>query len=384
MRIHEYQAKEIISNFGIKIPKGGNAENPEVAFDLARGLGGRCVVKAQVYSGGRGKAGGVKLVQNAEESKTEAARLIGSRLYTEQSGPNGLLVSSVLVEEPVNISGEIYVSILANPETETHIAMLSKFGGVDIEELAEKAPEKIKRCEIDPVYGLLDYQARDLIYEAEIDLDKRKSVFQILTRMFQIYSKYYCSLIEINPLAITDNGDLIAADAKILFDDDALYKNKELVQLRDIAQEDPLESIAHEYNISYVKLDGDVGCLVNGAGLAMATMDVTTSSGAGPANFLDVGGGASPDKVCEAMKIILSDNDVEKILVNIFGGILRCDLVATGILKAFQSVENKNIPLIVRMAGTNADEGISILKQSDLQVVFVQNLDDASIAIRES
>ena len=288
------------------------------------------------------------------------------------------------MEEPVNISGEIYVSILANPETETHIAMLSKFGGVDIEELAEKAPEKIKRCEIDPVYGLLDYQARDLIYEAEIDLDKRKSVFQILTRMYQIYSKYYCSLIEINPLAITDNGDLIAADAKILFDDDALYKNKELVQLRDIAQEDPLESIAHEYNISYVKLDGDVGCLVNGAGLAMATMDVTTSSGAGPANFLDVGGGASPDKVCEAMKIILSDNDVEKILVNIFGGILRCDLVATGILKAFQSVENKNIPLIVRMAGTNADQGISILKRSELKVIFVQNLDHASIAIREN
>ena len=202
--------------------------------------------------------------------------------------------------------------------------------------------------------------------------------------MYQIYSKYYCSLIEINPLAITENGDLIAADAKILFDDDALYKNKELFQLRDIAQEDPLESIAHEYNISYVKLDGDVGCLVNGAGLAMATMDVTTSSGAGPANFLDVGGGASPDKVCEAMKIILSDNDVEKILVNIFGGILRCDLVATGIIKAFQSVENKNIPLIVRMAGTNADQGISILKRSELKVVFVQNLDDASIAIREN
>ena len=384
MRIHEYQAKEILSKFGIKIPMGGNAENPEVAFDLATELGGRCVVKAQVYSGGRGKAGGVKLVEKAEESKVEAARLIGSRLYTEQSGPNGLLVSSVLVEEPINISGEIYVSILANPETETHIAMLSKFGGVDIEELAEKAPEKIKRCEIDPVYGLLDYQARDLIYEAEIDLDKRKSVFQILTRMYQIYSKYYCSLIEINPLAITENGDLIAADAKILFDDDALYKNKELFQLRDIAQEDPLESIAHEYNISYVKLDGDVGCLVNGAGLAMATMDVTTSSGAGPANFLDVGGGASPDKVCEAMKIILSDNDVEKILVNIFGGILRCDLVATGIIKAFQSVENKNIPLIVRMAGTNADQGISILKRSELKVIFVENLDDASIAIREN
>ena len=384
MRIHEYQAKEIISNFGIKIPKGGNAENPEVAFDLARGLGGRCVGKAQVYSGGRGKAGGVKLVQNAEESKTEAARLIGSRLYTEQSGPNGLLVSSVLIEEPINISGEIYISILANPETETHIAMLSKFGGVDIEELAEKSPEKIKRCEIDPVIGLMDYQVRDLIYEAEIDFEKRKSVFHILTSMYQIYSKYYCSLIEINPLAITDSGDLIAADAKILFDDDALYKNKELFKLRDIAQEDPLESIAREHNISYVKLDGDVGCLVNGAGLAMATMDVTTSSGSGPANFLDVGGGASPDKVCEAMKIILSDSDVEKILVNIFGGILRCDLVATGIIKAFDSVENKNVPLVVRMAGTNADEGISILKQSDLQVVFVQNLDDASIAIRES
>ena len=384
MRIHEYQAKEILSRFGIKIPMGGNAKKPEEAFDLAVELGGRCVVKAQVYSGGRGKAGGVKLVEKADEAKVEASRLIGSRLYTEQSGPNGLLVSSVLIEEPVNIAGEIYISILANPETETHIVMLSKFGGVDIEELAEKSPEKIKRCEIDPVYGLMDYQARDLIYAASIDIDKRKAVFQILSRMYEIYSKYYCSLIEINPLAITGTGDLIAADAKILFDDDALYKNNELLELRDIAQEDPLESIAREHNISYVKLDGDVGCLVNGAGLAMATMDVTTSSGSGPANFLDVGGGASPDKVCEAMKIILSDNDVKKILVNIFGGILRCDLVATGIVNAFTSVENKNIPLIVRMAGTNADQGVSILRQSKLKVVFVQNLDAASIAIREN
>lgn len=384
MRIHEYQAKEILGNFGINIPMGGNAKNPDEAFDLAMGLGGRCVVKAQVYSGGRGKAGGVKLVEKAEESKVEASRLIGSRLYTDQSGPNGLLVSSVLIEEPVNIVGEIYISILVNPETETHIVMLSKFGGVDIEELAEKSPEKIKRCEIDPVYGLMDYQARDLIYAAGIDIDKRKAVFQILSRMYEIYSKYYCSLIEINPLAITGTGDLIAADAKILFDDDALYKNNELLELRDIAQEDPLESIAREHNISYVKLDGDVGCLVNGAGLAMATMDVTTSSGSGPANFLDVGGGASPDKVCEAMKIILSDNDVKKILVNIFGGILRCDLVATGIVNAFTSVGNTNIPLIVRMAGTNADQGVSILRQSKLKVIFVQNLDAASIAIREN
>ncbi len=384
MRIHEYQAKEILSSFGIKIPMGGNAKNPEEAFDLAVELGGRCIVKAQVYSGGRGKAGGVKLVEKAEDAKVEASRLIGSRLYTEQSGPNGLLVSSVLIEEPVNIAGEIYISILANPETETHIVMLSKFGGVDIEELAEKSPENIKRCEIDPVYGLMDYQARDLIYAAGIDIDKRKAVFQILSRMYEIYSKYYCSLIEINPLAITGIGDLVAADAKILFDDDALYKNNELLELRDIAQEDPLESKAREHNISYVKLDGDVGCLVNGAGLAMATMDVTTSSGSGPANFLDVGGGASPDKVCEAMKIILSDNDVKKILVNIFGGILRCDLVATGIVNAFTSVGNKNIPLIVRMAGTNADQGVSILRQSKLKVVFVQNLDAASIAIREN
>ncbi|SVC82550.1 uncharacterized protein METZ01_LOCUS335404, partial [marine metagenome] len=282
MRIHEYQAKEILSNFGIKIPMGGNAKNPEEAFDLAVELGGRCVVKAQVYSGGRGKAGGVKLVEKAEESKVEASRLIGSRLYTGQSGPNGLLVSSVLIEEPVNIAGEIYISILPNPETETHIVMLSNFGGVDIEELAEKSPEKIKRCEIDPVYGLMDYQARDLIYAAGIDIGKRKALFQVLSRMYEIYSKYYCSLIEINPLAITDIGDLVAADAKILFDDDALYKNNELLELRDILQEDPLESIAREHNISYVKLDGDVGCLVNGAGLAMATMDVTTSSGSGP------------------------------------------------------------------------------------------------------
>ena len=384
MRIHEYQAKEILSNFGIKIPMGGNAKNPEEAFDLAVELGGRCVVKAQVYSGGRGKAGGVKLVEKAEESKVEASRLIGSRLYTGQSGPNGLLVSSVLIEEPVNIAGEIYISILPNPETETHIVMLSNFGGVDIEELAEKSPEKIKRCEIDPVYGLMDYQARDLIYAAGIDIGKRKAVFQILSRMYEIYSKYYCSLVEINPLAITDTGDLVAADAKILFDDDALYKNNELLGLRDITQEDPLESIARKHNISYVKLDGDVGCLVNGAGLAMATMDVTNSSGSGPANFLDVGGGASPDKVCEAMKIILSDNDVKKILVNIFGGILRCDLVATGIVNAFTNVGNENIPLIVRMAGTNAEQGISILRKSGLKVIFVQNLDAASIAIREN
>ena len=384
MRIHEYQAKEILNSVGIKVPTGGNAENPDEAFALARKLGGRCVVKAQVYSGGRGKAGGVKLVETAEDSKAEASRLIGSRLFTEQSGPNGLLVSSVLIEEPVNIIGEIYISILANPETETHIAMLSKFGGIDIEELAEKSPEKIKRCEIDPVYGLMEYQTRDLIYEAGIDIDKRKSMFRILSKMYEIYSKYDCSLIEINPLAITDSGDLVAADAKILFDDDALYKNSELLELRDIGQEDPLESLAREHDISYVKLDGDVGCMVNGAGLAMATMDVTTSSGSGPANFLDVGGGASPDKVCEAMKIILSDNDVKKILVNIFGGILRCDLVATGIINAFVSAENKDVPLIVRMAGTNAEHGVSILQQSGLKIIFAQNLDEAAIAIGEN
>ena len=384
MRIHEYQAKEILNSVGIKVPTGGNAENPDEAFALARKLGGRCVVKAQVYSGGRGKAGGVKLVETAEDSKAEASRLIGSRLFTEQSGPTGLLVSSVLIEEPVNIIGEIYISILANPETETHIAMLSKFGGIDIEELAEKSPEKIKRCEIDPVYGLMEYQTRDLIYEAGIDIDKRKSMFRILSKMYEIYSKYDCSLIEINPLAITDAGDLVAADAKILFDDDALYKNSELLELRDIGQEDPLESLAREHDISYVKLDGDVGCLVNGAGLAMATMDVTTSSGSGPANFLDVGGGASPDKVCEAMKIILSDNDVKKILVNIFGGILRCDLVATGIINAFVSAESKDVPLIVRMAGTNAEQGVSILQQSGLKIIFAQNLDEAAIAIGEN
>ena len=384
MRIHEYQAKEILNSVGIKVPTGGNAENPDEAFALARKLGGRCVVKAQVYSGGRGKAGGVKLVETAEDSKAEASRLIGSRLFTEQSGPNGLLVSSVLIEEPVNIIGEIYISILANPETETHIAMLSKFGGIDIEELAEKSPEKIKRCEIDPVYGLMEYQTRDLIYEAGIDTDKRKSMFRILSKMYEIYSKYDCSLIEINPLAITDAGDLVAADAKILFDDDALYKNSELLELRDIGQEDPLESLAREHDISYVKLDGDVGCLVNGAGLAMATMDVTTSSVSGPANFLDVGGGASPDKVCEAMKIILSDNDVKKILVNIFGGILRCDLVATGIINAFVNAENKDVPLIVRMAGTNAEQGVSILQQSGLKIIFAQNLDEAAIAIGEN
>jgi len=384
LRIHEYQAKEILNSVGIKVPTGGNAENPDEAFALARKLGGRCVVKAQVYSGGRGKAGGVKLVETAEDSKAEASRLIGSRLFTEQSGPNGLLVSSVLIEEPVNIIGEIYISILVNPETETHIAMLSKFGGVDIEELAEKSPEKIKRREIDPVYGLMEYQTRDLIYEAGIDIDKRKSMFRILSKMYEIYSKYDCSLIEINPLAITDAGDLVAADAKILFDDDALYKNSELLELRDIGQEDPLESIAREHDISYVKLDGDVGCMVNGAGLAMATMDVTTSSGSEPANFLDVGGGASPDKVCEAMKIILSDNDVKKILVNIFGGILRCDLVATGIINAFVSTGNKDVPLVVRMAGTNAEQGVSILQQSGLKIIFAQNLDEAAIAIGEN
>ena len=384
MRIHEYQAKEILNSFGIKIPTGGNAKNPDEAFALARKLGGRCVVKAQVYSGGRGKAGGVKLVETAEDSKSEASRLIGSRLFTEQSGPNGLLVSSVLIEEPVNIIGEIYISILANPETETHIAMLSKFGGVDIEELAEKSPEKIKRCEIDPVYGLMEYQTRDLIYAAGIDAGKRRSVFRILSKMYEIYSKYDCSLIEINPLAITVASDLVAADAKILFDDDALYKNSELLELRDIGQEDPLESIAREHNISYVKLDGDVGCLVNGAGLAMATMDVTTSSGSGPANFLDVGGGASSGKVCEAMKIILSDDDVKKILVNIFGGILRCDLVAIGIINAFASTGNKDTPLVVRMAGTNAEQGVSILQQSGLKVIFAQNLDEAAIAIGEN
>ena len=236
MRIHEYQAKKILSNFGIKIPKGDKAVNPDEAFNLADQLGGKCVIKAQVYSGGRGKAGGIKLVDTAEEAKNEASKLLGSRLFTEQSGPSGLLVSSVLIEEPVNIIEEIYISILPSPQTETHIAMLSKFGGVNIEELAEKSPEKIKRCQIDTVYGLMEFQSRNLVYEAGIAVDKRLSVSRILSQMYDIYSKYDCSLIEINPLAITESGDLIAADAKILFDDDALHKNSELLELRDIGQ----------------------------------------------------------------------------------------------------------------------------------------------------
>ena len=382
MKIHEYQAKDIFSRYGIPIPKGRVAYTPEEAADIAAELGGSAVVKAQVHAGGRGKAGGIKVVNSPEEAAAAADSLIGTSLVTFQTGPEGAPIRGVLVEEIVDVQTELYVGMAIDGAAEGIVAIASAAGGMEIEEVAETTPEKIIRVAVDPVLGLQPFQGRKLAYGLGVPDSLNRPVAALMSSLHKLFEDNDCSLVEINPLGITADGRVLAMDAKINIDDDAMFRQRSAAELRDIEQEDPLEVEAGKFDINYVKLDGDVGCIVNGAGLAMATMDVTHAAGASPANFLDIGGGADEEKVARSLEIVLSDANVKKVLVNIFGGILRCDVAARGFVMASERAPGKMRPMVARMLGTNADEGRDILANSGLDVTLVNDLAEAAAAIR--
>ena len=384
MKIHEYQAKDIFSRYGIPVPKGRVATTPQEAAEIAEELGGRAVVKAQVHAGGRGKAGGIKVVDSPEAAAEAAEALIGSTLVTFQTGPEGVPVGSVLVEEVVDVETELYVGMAVDGAAEGIVAIASAAGGMEIEEVAETTPEKIITVAVDPLLGLQPFQGRKIAYGLGVAPELNRPVAGLVASLYKLFEENDCSLVEINPLGVTADGRVLAMDAKIDIDDDAMFRHRDLAGLRDVEQEDPLEVEASEFNISYVKLDGDVGCIVNGAGLAMATMDVTHAAGAAPANFLDIGGGADEAKVSKALEIVLSDESVRRVLVNIFGGILRCDEAARGFVMASEKVPEKMRPMVVRMLGTNADEGRQTMAESGLDVVLVDDLNQAAEAIRNA
>mgnify|MGYP000586680772 FL=1 len=382
MKIHEYQAKELLAKYGVPIPKGRVATTPEEAAEITTELGGKAIVKAQVHAGGRGKAGGIKVVSSAEEAAQATKDLIGTTLVTFQTGPEGAPVGSVLVEELVDVETELYVGMAIDGATEGVVAIASSAGGMEIEMVAETTPEKLLRVSIDPVLGLQPFQGRRIAYGLGVDDSLVRPISALMDSIYKVFEESDCSLVEINPLGITTDGRVLAMDAKLNIDDDAVFRHRDLQPLRDTDQEDVLEVEARESSINYVKLDGDIGCIVNGAGLAMATMDVTHSAGAAPANFLDIGGGADEAKVAKALSIVLSDPDVKTVLVNLFGGILRCDVAARGFLQAAEEAPDAMKPMIVRMLGTNSDEGREIMANSGLDVVLVDNLNQAADAIR--
>ena len=373
MKLHEYQAKTILSRYGVPVPKGEVATTPGEAMDVSRRLGGRAVVKAQVYAGGRGRAGGIRMVNSPDEARQAAEALLGKNLATHQTGPQGVPVHKLLVEEPIEPAAELYLGITIDGALRGPVMIASQDGGVEIEEIAATAPEKILREVIDPLLGFLPFQGRRLANGLKIEPELVRPIAQIMEGLYRVFVELDCSLVEINPLAVTGTGTLIALDAKVTLDDSALFRHTDLQELHDPEQEDPLELEASRVGVSYVRLDGDVGCLVNGAGLAMATMDVIRSVGARPANFLDVGGSVNEEKMAQAVGITLSDPQVKQVLVNIFGGILRCDIAARGIVEAFKE-RGASLPIVARMQGTNMEEGKAILEASGLNVAFASSL----------
>ena len=378
MNLHEYQAKQLFGEYGIPLPAGQAVSNVVEATRAADALGGQSwVVKAQVHAGGRGKAGGVKKVNSRAELETAAKALFGKRLVTHQTGPGGQPIDKLLIETPCNIARELYLACLVDRSRERVLVMASTEGGMDIEAVAAKTPEKILKAFVDPIAGLQAYQCRELAFALGF-VDKQVTSFtQILLALYKLFTERDLSLVEINPLVVTDQGGLMALDGKINIDDSALFRQKPLAALRDPAQEDEKETKAREHDLNYIALDGNIGCMVNGAGLAMATMDLIKLHGGLPANFLDVGGGTTKERVAEAFKLILSDSNVKAILVNIFGGIVRCDLIAEGIISAVQEVGIK-IPVVVRLEGTNVEQGRALLKQSGLAITAADSLTDAA------
>lgn len=380
MNIHEYQAKEILSSYGIPVPRGKVALTADQVERASKMMGGRCVVKAQIYAGGRGKAGGVRLIHHPEQAQEYAKELFGRNLVTNQTGPTGLKVRRILVEEAVEIAREFYLSITLDRETSRYVMIASAEGGVEIEEVAQKSPEKIHTLHIDPFLGLRPYQARKIALALGLSGSVCEDCVELMLNLYRICQDKDCFLIEINPLVVTKAGWLMAMDAKITFDDNAIFRHNEYPDMMDYSQLDPLEINAGKYDLAYIKLSGTIGCLVNGAGLAMATLDVLKEFGGEPANFLDVGGGASREKVAEAFKIILQDRDVKGVFVNIFGGIMRCDVIAHGIIEA-AGEHDCRLPIVVRMDGSNVEEGKRLLLESGLNVQVGDNLGDAASKI---
>jgi succinyl-CoA synthetase beta subunit len=382
MNIHEYQAKELLRRYGVAVPRGIPAFSVDEAATAAQKLAGEkptsvWVVKAQIHAGGRGKAGGVKVVKSIEDVRKEADRLLGSTLVTHQTGPKGQKVGRLYIEEGCDIKRELYLSLLVDRATSRITVMASTEGGMDIEEVAEKHPEKILKTAIDPATGLQPYHARKIAFGLGLTGTQVTSAVKFLMGMFEAFTKLDASIVEINPLVVTGAGDIIALDAKMNFDDNSLFRQADVQGMRDETEEDPAEREAARHELNYVKLDGSIGCMVNGAGLAMATMDIIKLYGGEPANFLDVGGGATKDRVTTAFKIILSDKNVKAILVNIFGGIMRCDIIAEGIIAAAKEVK-LGVPLVVRLEGTNVDLGKKILAESGLPILSANNLADAA------
>ncbi len=383
MKIHEYQAKEIFARYGIPVPRGVAVSTPAEAQTATDGFGGRAVIKAQVHAGGRGKVGGVKVAQSPGDAEATARAMLSASLVTSQTGPEGVPVDRVLVEELADIAKEMYLALTVDRVERRPVMLVSASGGMDIEEVAATNPGNIHSEPIDPVLGLMPYQSRRIARMLGLEGAAASAAPGLLSSIYQVFVDNDCTLVEVNPLIVTSEGGLVALDAKISVDDDAMFRRPALRELRDRAQEDELEAQAAELDIAYVNLDGDVGCLVNGAGLAMATLDVTSAAGAAPANFLDVGGGATVEKVASAVGIILSDEKVRRVLVNIFGGILRCDIAAEGIVLAYRNA-NSTLPVVVRMLGTNVDDGKRILEESGLPVVFTETLSEAADAIKRA
>ncbi len=381
MKLHEYQAKELLASYGVPVPENYVASSSEEAADAAGKLGGTAVVKAQVHAGGRGKAGGVKVVASPAEAAGFAESLIGSTLITFQTGPQGAPVHKALVEQTMDIERELYLSITTDGGRRRPVVIASAAGGMEIEEVAQTEPEKVLTEPIDPAIGFQPFQGRRLAGLLGLPAEQTRPFAALVDACYQAYMGLDSTMIEINPLVLTTDGKMLALDAKVSLDDDALFRHRQEAQLRDVSQEDELEAQASEAGIAYVKLDGNVGCMVNGAGLAMATMDTVKFAGAEPANFLDVGGGAAEEKISRAILLMLSDRNVEKVLVNIFGGILRCDIAARGIVDAYGKADRRP-PLVVRMLGTNVDEGKQILADSGLAATMVDTLEEAADAIK--
>lgn len=378
MNIHEYQAKGVLKQYGVKVPDGYVAYSTEEAVQAAKKLGTDVtVVKAQIHAGGRGKAGGVKVAKNVDEVRTYAKELLGKVLVTHQTGPEGKEVGRLWIEQGCDIQKEYYIGVVVDRDTGRVVMMASEEGGVEIEEVAAQTPEKIFKEVIDPAVGLMPFQARKLAYSINIPKNLVGKATKFMLGLYQAFVEKDCSMAEINPLVTTGDGEVLALDAKLNFDSNALYRHQDILDLRDLSEEDEKEIQASKYDLSYISLDGNIGCMVNGAGLAMATMDIIKHYGGDPANFLDVGGGATTEKVTEAFKIILSDEKVEGIYVNIFGGIMKCDVIARGIVEAAQQV-SLNVPLVVRLEGTNVDLGQQILQESGLNIVAAESMADGA------
>jgi succinyl-CoA synthetase beta subunit len=378
MKIHEHQGKAVLARYGVPVPRGEVAFTAAEAGEIARRLGGAVsVVKAQIHAGGRGKGGGVKLARSPAEAEDIAGKMLGMTLVTHQTGPEGRVVSRVLVEEGLDMARELYLSLLLDRSAGKPVLMGSAAGGMDIEEVAAKTPEQIVRIHIEPGVGLVPFEARRLGFAIGLDGAEVGRFAKLASALYEAFVATDASLVEINPLVVTTGGDLLALDAKVNFDDNALYRHPDLRELRDLAEEDPLEIEASKFNLNYIHLDGNIGCMVNGAGLAMATMDIIKLAGGEPANFLDVGGGANAEQIRNAFKILMSDRNVKAVLINIFGGILRCDVLAQGVIAAVKEL-GVPVPIVIRMEGTNVEEGKRLLKESAMNFTTADSMDEAA------